>query len=82
MSDFHQGTCPQRDHVLLMFCGNDPASKNTAAGLIAQLSWEPLDVGGLEQALQLERMTLLWVRMVRVNGASPHMVWTALGRGA
>ncbi|MGQ0736246.1 MAG: hypothetical protein ACT4QD_21655 [Acidobacteriota bacterium] len=39
-------------------------------------------LGGLDQALHLEHMTLLWVRMVRVNGASPHMVWAALRRGA
>ena len=50
--------------------------------LIAQLGWEPLDVGGLEQALHLEHMTLLWIRMVRINGASPHMVWAALRREA
>ena len=28
----------------------------------------------------LEHMTLLWVRMVRVTGAAPHMVWAALSR--
>jgi len=37
-------------------------------------------VGGLEQALQLEHMTLLWVRMVRMGGRPPHLVWAALGR--
>ena len=66
----------------MMFCGTDAAAKATVAGLIAQLGWEPLDVGGLEQALHLEHMTLLWIRMVRVNGASPHIVWAALRRGA
>jgi len=65
----------------MMFCGNDATAKQTVAGLIAQLGWEPLDVGGLEQALHLEHMTLLWIRMVRVNRASPHMVWAALRRG-
>ncbi|MFN6339012.1 MAG: hypothetical protein ACK41W_09875 [Cyanobacteriota bacterium] len=45
-----------------------------------ELGWEPLDVGGLEQALHLEPMTLLWVRMVRVSGHSPHMVWAVLRR--
>lgn len=64
----------------MMFCGNDAAAKKTVGELIAQLGWEPLDVGGLEQALHLEHMTLLWVRMVRVNGATPHTVWAALGR--
>lgn len=67
---------------VMMFCGNDATAKHTVAGLIAQLGWEPLDVGGLEQALHLEHMTLLWVRMVRINGASPHLVWAALRRGA
>lgn len=64
----------------MMFCGNDAVAKQTVAGLIGQLGWEPLDVGGLEQALHLEHMTLLWVRMVRVNGHSPNLVWAALGR--
>jgi hypothetical protein len=64
----------------MMFCGDDAAAKETVGELIAQLGWEPLDVGGLEQALHLEHMTLLWVRMVRVNGASPHMVWARLRR--
>ena len=48
--------------------------------LAAQMAWEPLDVGPLQQALHLEHMTLLWVRMVRVQGRSPHMVWAMLKR--
>lgn len=64
----------------MMYCGNDADAKRTVAKLIAQLGWEPLDVGGLEQALHLEHLTLLWVRMVRVNGASPNLVWAALRR--
>jgi hypothetical protein len=64
----------------MMFCGDDAAAKKTVGELIAQLGWEPLDVGGIEQALHLEHMTLLWVRMVRVGGASAHMVWARLRR--
>ena len=64
----------------MLFCGGDAAAKKTVGGLIAQLGWEPVDVGGLEQALHLEHMTLLWVRMVRAGGASPHLVWAALRR--
>ena len=33
---------------VMMFCGNDAAAKSTVAELIAQLGWEPLDVGGLD----------------------------------
>jgi 8-hydroxy-5-deazaflavin:NADPH oxidoreductase len=65
---------------VMMYCGRDAAAKQTIGSLIAQLGWEPLDVGGLEQALHLEHMTLLWVRMVRAHGHSPHTVWAMLTR--
>ena len=79
--NFEDSAYPAYDvKPVMMFCGNDAAAKKTVGELIAQLGWEPLDVGGLEQALHLEHMTLLWVRMVRVNGASPHMVWAVLRR--
>jgi predicted dinucleotide-binding enzyme len=65
---------------VMMYCGNDMDAKKVVGELIAQLGWHPLDVGGLEQALHLEHMTLLWVRMVRVMGQSPHMVWAMLTR--
>jgi 8-hydroxy-5-deazaflavin:NADPH oxidoreductase len=60
---------------VMLFCGNDPAAKKTVAELIDGLGWKPLDVGGIEMALHLEHMTLLCVKMVRVNGHSPHFVW-------
>lgn len=65
---------------VMMFCGDNAQAKQTVSTLIAQLGWDPLDVGGLVQALHLEHMTLLWVRMVRVNGVSPNLVWAALKR--
>ncbi len=65
---------------VMMFCGNDASAKKTVLGLIEQLGFEPLDVGGLEQALHLEHLTLLWVRMVRMDRRSPHMVWAVLRR--
>jgi predicted dinucleotide-binding enzyme len=64
----------------MMYCGNDSGAKKIVGELIAQLGWQPLDVGGLEQALHLEHMTLLWVRMVRAMGHSPGMVWAVLSR--
>jgi hypothetical protein len=65
---------------VMMFCGDDEAAKATVATLLVELGWEPLDVGGAEQALHLEHMTLLWVRMARMGGHSPHMVWAVLTR--
>lgn len=65
---------------VMMFCGDDATAKQVVATLLAGLGWEPLDVGGAGQALHLEHMTLMWVRMVRAGGQSPHMVWAVLRR--
>ncbi len=64
----------------MFLCGDDEPAKEVVSGLANQLGWEPLDVGGLEQALHLEHMTLLWVRMVRAKKHSPNMVWAVLRR--
>jgi len=64
----------------MLFCGDDAVAKTVAARLIGELGWRPVDVGGLAQALHLEHMTLLWVRMVRVDGHSPNFVWAMLER--
>jgi predicted dinucleotide-binding enzyme len=64
----------------MLHCGDDRAAKAAVAKLISDVGYEPVDVGGLVQALHLEHMTLLWVRMVRGEGQSPHLVWAALRR--
>lgn len=65
----------------MLFCGDDARAKAEVGTLIEQCGFEPVDVGGLVQALHLEHMTLMWVRMVRAGGHSPHLVWAALRRG-
>jgi 8-hydroxy-5-deazaflavin:NADPH oxidoreductase len=79
--NFENSSYPSYDvKPVMMYCGKESAAKEVVEKLIAQLGWNPLDVGGLEQALHLEHMTLLWVRMVRVMGHSPNIVWAALSR--
>lgn len=65
---------------VMLYCGDEARAKGLVGELINSCGFEPLDVGGLVQALHLEHMTLLWVRMVRVQGQSPHLVWGALRR--
>lgn len=60
-------------------CGDDPAARDVVAGLARELGWEPADVGGLEQALALEHLALLWIRLVRVHGGQD-FVWARMTR--
>lgn len=64
----------------MLFCGDDADAKRTLTTLIADVGFEPVDMGGLVQALHLEHMTLLWVRAVRAGGKTPGLVWAALTR--
>jgi 8-hydroxy-5-deazaflavin:NADPH oxidoreductase len=64
----------------MLYCGDDAPAKARVGELIVDCGFEPVDVGGLVQALHLEHMTLLWVRMVRAGGHSPNVVWAALRR--
>ena len=75
---FADPTFPGGARPAMLFCGDDAAAKGKAAALIGACGFEPVDVGGLVQALHLEHMTLLWVRMVRGGGASPRLAWGAL----
>jgi hypothetical protein len=62
----------------MFICGNDADSKAQITQLNTELGFETLDTGALSQALHLEHMTLLWVKMVRMGGRKPRMVWGVL----
>ena len=64
--------------TVMPFAGNDQKAKEVVAGLIEDLGFEALDCGGLDRALHLEHMTLLWVKMVRQDGHSPYFTWAYL----
>lgn len=79
--NFEDASFPGHSVKPAMFlCGDDAAAKAAVSALAEGLGFEPLDTGGLAQALHLEHLTLLWVRMVRANGASPHLAWARLSR--
>jgi hypothetical protein len=63
---------------VMFFAGDDSAAKTQVATLLDGLGWEPLDAGSLDAALDLEHLTLLWIRLVRLGGQDPHLVWAAL----
>ena len=65
---------------VMLIAGNDKTAKNTVAELNTDLGFETLDTGGLDQALHLEHLTLLWVKMVRRDGHHPNFTWGMLER--
>ncbi len=77
--NFEQPEFPEYNlRPTMLYCGDDARAKASVAELIKDCGFEPLDAGGLVQALHLEHMTLLWIRMVRMHGHSPRLTWAAL----
>lgn len=60
--------------------GNDRAAKEIVADLCGQLGWQPLDTGDISMSLHLEHMTLLWIKMARMQGSGANFVWAMLER--
>ncbi len=65
---------------VMLIAGNDDQAKDSLIPIITDLGFEAKDTGGLDQALHLEHMTLLWVKMVRRDGHRPNFVWGYLER--
>jgi predicted dinucleotide-binding enzyme len=65
---------------VMLIAGDDLASKTQVRKLNTALGFETLDTGVLGNALHLEHMTLLWVKMVRAGGHHPHFSWAYLER--
>lgn len=65
---------------IMLIAGNNEGAKKQVETLNTDLGFETLDTGDLPQALHLEHMTLLWVKMVRANGHHPNFTWAYLER--
>ena len=63
---------------VMLIAGNDKNAKAELSQLIEELGFFLKDTGDLSQALHLEHMTLLWVKMVRKYGHNPNFVWAYL----
>jgi predicted dinucleotide-binding enzyme len=63
---------------VMLVAGNHSSAKDIFEPLVEALGFQMKDVGALDQALHLEHMTLLWVKMVRRDGHHPNFVWAYL----
>lgn len=64
----------------MLIAGNDREAKEKVSGLCRDLGFEPVDSGGIANSLHLEHMTLLWIKMGRVQGRGAGFVWAMLTR--
>jgi 8-hydroxy-5-deazaflavin:NADPH oxidoreductase len=64
----------------MLIAGSDAEAKQTVAALCQDLGWEPVDTGPIAMSLHLEHMTLLWIKMARMQGLGSGFVWARLQR--
>lgn len=64
----------------MLIAGNDSDAKQVVANLCIEMGWEPVDTGNLAMSLHLEHMTLLWIKMARLQGLGSGFVWAKLQR--
>jgi 8-hydroxy-5-deazaflavin:NADPH oxidoreductase len=64
----------------MLIAGNDATAKQLISKLCLEMGWEPVDTGNLAMSLHLEHMTLLWIKMARVQGLGAGFVWARLQR--
>lgn len=63
---------------VMLLAGNDKTAKQKVTELCTDLGFEAFDTGNIDQALHLEHLTLLWVKMVRRDKHHPNFVWAKL----
>jgi len=63
---------------VMPLAGNHPTAKQDVSRLVNEAGWTSLDVGDAEAALHLEHMTLLWIKIARVQGKGAHFAWAIL----
>ena len=64
----------------MFYCGDDPDAKAVASRLAADLGFDPVDAGKLEQARLLEPLALLWIRLAYVQQMGRDIAFKLLRR--
>ena len=64
----------------MCLCGDDEAARVLAAGLAADLGFEPLDAGPLANARLLEPAALLWIDLALRRGQGRGFAFGVLRR--
>lgn len=78
--NFGDPTYPGDVKPAMLMAGDEASAKQVVADLCGQMGWDPVDTGGLGMSLHLEHMTLLWIKMARMQGWGSSFVWAMLRR--
>ena len=65
---------------VMPIAGDDADAKRTVSELCEEIGWQAVDTGPLANSLHLEHMTLLWIKMARVQGRGANFVYGLLER--
>jgi predicted dinucleotide-binding enzyme len=66
--------------VTMFYCGDDEGAKTTAAQLAAEIGFEPVDAGPLNQARLLEPLAMLWIRLAVFGGLGRNFAFKLMRR--
>jgi predicted dinucleotide-binding enzyme len=57
----------------MLIAGNDEDAKRTVGDVLADFGWpEPVDIGGIDGARELEAICIAWVKIGGARGAWDH----------
>jgi predicted dinucleotide-binding enzyme len=65
---------------IMPFAGDDDDAKAMAMALARDLGFEPIDAGGLDAAIDLEHLAMIWIRLAYPLGHRPGIAFGLLRR--
>lgn len=68
------------ERATMFYCGDDTNSKRIAAGLAAELGFEPVDAGPLKHAHLLEELAMLWIALAHRQGYGVNFAFRMMRR--
>jgi predicted dinucleotide-binding enzyme len=64
----------------MFYCGDEGEAKGAAHRLAADLGFDPVDAGALDQARLLEPLALLWIRLAYVQNQGREIAFNLMKR--
>lgn len=56
----------------MFYCGNDASAKEVVKTILLSFGWDPIDIGDITGARELEPLCILWVKYGMISGRWDH----------